>query len=152
MDDAVTVDVHTGAVDQFNVNREAILAYLNLNPNDPKTHAVIAVCQRYDLDPVLKHVVVIPQGGVYVTRDGLLHVAHRSGQFDGMEVSEPVLNEESTHYVCKASVWRKDMSRPFIYSGRYPKTGGNQRYAWEMATKVAESHALRRAFDVAAPD
>jgi hypothetical protein len=151
MDDAVTVDVHTGAVDQFNVNREAILAYLNLNPNDPKTHAVIAVCQRYDLDPVLKHVVVIPQGGVYVTRDGLLHVAHRSGQFDGMEVSEPVLNEEQTHYVCKASVWRKDMSRPFIYSGRYPKTGGNQRYAWEMATKVAESHALRRAFDVAAP-
>jgi hypothetical protein len=49
------------------------------------------------------------------------------------------------------SVYRKDMSRPFTYTGRYPTKGGNQRFAPEMATKVAEVMALRRAFDVAAP-
>jgi hypothetical protein len=43
------------------------------------------------------------------------------------------------------------MSRPFTYAGRYPTQGGNQKFAPEMATKVAEVMALRRAFDVSAP-
>lgn len=40
------------------------------------------------------------------------------------------------------------MSRPFTFPGRYPATGGNAKYAPEMALKVAESMSLRRAFDV----
>ena len=43
------------------------------------------------------------------------------------------------------------MGRPFTYTGRYPTTGGNAKFAPEMAVKVAEVMALRRAFDVAAP-
>jgi hypothetical protein len=43
------------------------------------------------------------------------------------------------------------MGRPFTYAGRYPTQGGNQKFAPEMATKVAEVMALRRAFDVSAP-
>ena len=68
----------------FAPNQQAIAQYLGLNPNDAKSHAVVAVCERYELDPVLKHVIVIPKGGVYITRDGLLHIAHRSGQLDGI--------------------------------------------------------------------
>lgn len=105
------------------------------------------ICERYDLDPMLRHVVMV-EGKPYITRDGLLHVAHRSGVFDGIEVTDPVLGE--THWTARATVWRKDMSRGFTYSGRYPKSGGNQRFAPEMATKVAEVMALRRAFDVSA--
>lgn len=126
-----------------------VLAYLGLNPDDPRSQAVVAVAQRYDLDPLLKHVIVIPKGGVYITRDGLLHVAHRSGQLDGIVVEqEPTLSEDGKEWVARVSVWRKDMRHPFTFPGRYPVSGMNREYAQEMSLKAAEAHALRRAFDV----
>ena len=36
----------------------------------------LAIADRYGLDPLLKHIVLI-EGRAYITRDGLLHVAHR---------------------------------------------------------------------------
>lgn len=126
-----------------------VLSYLGLNPDDPRSQAVVAVAQRYDLDPLLKHVIVIPKGGVYITRDGLLHVAHRSGQLDGIVVEqEPTLSEDKREWVARVSVYRKDMGHPFTFPGRYAVNGGNRDYAQEMALKAAEAHALRRAFDV----
>lgn len=126
-----------------------VLAYLGLNPDDPRSQAVVAVAQRYDLDPLLKHVIVIPKGGVYITRDGLLHVAHRSGQLDGIVVEqEPTLSEDAKEWVARVSVYRKDMGHPFTFPGRYAVNGSNREYAQEMSLKAAESHALRRAFDV----
>lgn len=126
-----------------------VLTYLGLNPDDPRSQAVVAVAQRYDLDPLLKHVIVIPKGGVYITRDGLLHVAHRSGQLDGIVVEqEPALSEDGKEWTARVSVYRKDMGHPFTFPGRYPVNGGNRDYAQEMSLKAAEAHALRRAFDV----
>lgn len=126
-----------------------VLTYLGLNPDDPRSQAVVAVAQRYDLDPLLKHVIVIPKGGVYITRDGLLHVAHRSGQLDGIVVEqEPTLSEDGREWVARVSVYRKDMAHPFTFPGRYSANGGNREYPQEMALKAAEAHALRRAFDV----
>lgn len=116
-------------------------------PAEQRTLA-LHIAERYELDLMLKHLVMV-DGRPYITRDGLLHVAHRSGVFDGIEVSKPVLGE--THWEASATVYRKDMSRGFTYWGRYPKQGGNQKYAPEMATKTAECMALRRAFDVSAP-
>ena len=138
---------HTPRADMgaFDPNDAALVQYLGLNPNDPKSRAAVAVCRRYGLDPVLKHVVVIPGGGVYITRDGLLHIAHRSGQLDGIVVEQdPTLVDGEWH--CKVSVYRKDMRFPFTFPGRYSANGGNKKYAQEMALKVAESHAYRRAF------
>ena len=124
-----------------------IAHYLGLNWQDPKTHAVLAVCQRYQLDPVLKHVIVIPKGGVYITRDGLLHIAHRSGMLDGIRITDgPVL--EAGYWTARVAVYRKDWTHPTEYPGRYPANGGNKAYAPEMAIKCAEAMALRRAFDV----
>ena len=71
------------------------------------------------------------------------------GQFDGLEVTEPVLDGD--YWRATATVYRKDMSRPFVYPGRYPVKGRNKDYGPEMAIKVAEVMALRRAFDVSAP-
>jgi len=106
------------------------------------------IAQRYELDLMLKHLVMI-DGKPYITRDGLLHVAHRSKELDGIETTDPILADGYWRASC--SVYRKDMSRPFTYSGRYPEKGGNAKFAPEMAVKVAEVMALRRAFDVAAP-
>lgn len=128
---------------------EAILRALNLDPKDANTQALVLTCQRYGLDPLLKHAVLI-QKALYVTRDGLLHVAHSSGKLDGIEVE--ALPETPTHFVARASVWRKDMSRPFVYQGRYPKAGRGgpgAQFGPEMAEKVAECRALRRAFSIA---
>lgn len=146
----MTVTQHTENVaNGVAVQPGKVLTYLGLNPDDPRSQAVVAVAQRYDLDPLLKHVIVIPKGGVYITRDGLLHVAHRSGQLDGIVVEqEPTLSEDKREWVARVSVYRKDMGHPFTFPGRYSVAGSNRDYAQEMALKAAEAHALRRAFDV----
>ncbi len=127
----------------------ALLKAVGLDRLAPEQRALaLNIAQRYDLDLLLKHLVMI-EGRPYITRDGLLHVAHRSGQLDGIETTDPVIVDEFWRSTC--SVYRKDMSRPFTYTGRYPTKGGNQKFAPEMATKVGEVMALRRAFDVAAP-
>ena len=129
-----------------NIDYDAVLQALNLNRRDPKTQALLLVCDRYGLDPVLKHIVLI-SGNAYVTRDGYLAVAHRSGKFDGMEVLDE--GETNTHYTAKVAVYRKDMGRPFTFSGRFPKSKSMAKdFGPEMAIKVAEVSALRRAFNV----
>lgn len=128
----------------FDANDKQLVTYLGLDPSKPADRAAVAVCRHYGFDPLLKHVVCIPKGGVYITRDGLLHVAHQSGQLDGIVVEqEPTLVDGE--WVAKVTVYRKDMSHGFSYPGRY-KQGGQ--YAPEMALKAAESHALRRAFSI----
>lgn len=126
--------------------QQAILRYLKMDPNAVATQALLLICDRYGLDPLLKHVVLI-DGRPYVTRDGLLHVAHRDGRLDGIEVL--VQDETDKHFIAKVAVYRRDMSHPFSYVGRYPKSANNAgKYGPEMAVKCAEVMALRRAFDV----
>lgn len=59
---------------------------------DDDVALALAICQKYGFDPLLKHLVLIATNlkdestgqwtkryNAYVTRDGLLHVAHTSG-------------------------------------------------------------------------
>lgn len=133
------------ASDSVQIDGLAVLRTLGLDPADPKAQALVLVARTYGLDPVLRHLVLV-DGKPYVTRDGLLHVAHRSGELDGIEVLEQ--GDTDSHWTARVAVYRKDMSRPFVYAGRYPKAGSNKRYGPEMALKVAEVMALRRAFPV----
>ena len=127
----------------------ALIRALGLDKVQPEQRELaLAIADRYQLDPMLRHLVLI-DGRPFITRDGLLHVAHRSGRFDGIEVEPPELSGGYWHTV--ATAYRKDMSRGFRYPGRYPEKGKNAAYGPEMAIKVAESMSLRRAFDVAAP-
>lgn len=145
----MTTDTALTPTEQEGKRKLALLKAVGLDKLAPE-HRELAInlANRYDLDLLLKHLVLI-EGRAYITRDGLLHVAHRSGVLDGIETTEPVLDGDFWRSSC--SVWRKDMSRPFTYGGRYPAKGGNQKFAPEMAVKVAEVAALRRAFDVSAP-
>ena len=127
----------------------ALLKAIGLDRAAPEQRELaIHIADRYGLDLMLKHLVLI-DGKPYVTRDALLHIAHRSGQFDGISTTTPEI--EGDEWRCSATVWRKDMTHPFTYGGRYPVKGRNANFAPEMAIKVAESMALRRAFNVAAP-
>lgn len=127
------------------IDRAAILKALNINVNDPKSQALILACERYGLDPLLKHAVLI-SGNLYVTRDGLLAVAHRDGRLDGIVIEEE--GENAEEWWAKVTVHVKGMSHGFTYRGRYPKSGQQRKYGPEMAVKCAEVMALRRAFGV----
>ena len=132
------------AADAGKVKASTILRAVGIDNANPVHQAALLSAQKYGLDPLLKHIIVIPGAGLYVTRDGWLAVAHSSGKFDGIEVLETGTTPD--HWWARVSVWRKDMSRAFTYVGRYPKKGGNAKYGPEMAVKVAEVAALRRAF------
>ena len=149
----MTTDIAT--IDEHEAKRKAALVKAIGFDRLPPEQREIAYeyARQYDLDLLLRHVVIV-EGKPYITRDGLLHVAHRSGVLDGIEVTDPELVKlegVGEFWRARASVYRKDMSRPFVYQGRYPAKGGNTRFAPEMAVKVAEVMALRRAFDVSAP-
>jgi len=133
-------------------NQTEVLKYLGMDPKDTATQALVQICNRYGFDPLLKHVVLIGTGGkknTYVTRDGLLHLAHQSHQLDGIVVEEEGADGEEWWAIVK--VHRKDMGHPFRYRGRYSKKGANAKFGPEMAVKCAEVMALRRAFDVSLP-
>lgn len=141
-----TIDTHSVAT--IPVDRTAVLRSLGLDPNRAETQALVLACQRYDLDPVLKHMILI-KDQPYVTHKGLWHVAHRSGLLDGHDVLEQ--GETTTEWWARVSIWRKDMSRPFTMTGRYPKAGTNKQHGPEMAVTRAECLVLRRMFDVSLP-
>lgn len=123
--------------------QEGILNALGLNVRDPKVQALALVADRYGLDLILKHVVLI-QGSVFVSHAGLLHLAHTSGDLDGIEVE---IEEQQTKWVATAKVYRKSMSRPFTYTDECLKNEKVQS-ARKRAITRAERNALRRAFDV----
>lgn len=127
------------------IDKEAVLRALNINVRDPKHQAMLLICERYNLDPVLKHVVLI-SGNAYVTRDGLLHVAHQTGMLDGIVVEDE--SETDDEWQAKVTVYVKGQTHGYTYRGRYPKSGQQKRYGAEMAVKCAEVMALRRAFGV----
>lgn len=143
-----TTEVAVPASDDIEARkaRTEELKALGFDPKNPSHRAAVKIADKYGLDLALKEVVVIDGKGAYITRDGLLAVAHRSGVLDGIVVEEETDTE--THWTARVSVFRTDMTHPFTYRGRYPHGGSNKAYGPEMAVKCAEVMALRRAFRV----
>ena len=127
------------------------LKYLGLDPADPASHALYLVCQRYGLDPLLNLVSVTATkkgNRVYITRDGMLDIAHRSGQLDGIVVDDQ--HETENGYSATVSVWRKDMAHPFTFKGGcgIDEPQAEAGHGAEMALARAERRALKRAFAI----
>lgn len=143
------------AVEGVDVGAET-LAYLGLDPARPEARALVLLCRRYGLDPLLGHVRIIAvKGGgnqIYVSRDGMLEIAHRSGVLDGIVVEE---ERESEHgWSATIAVYRRDMSHPFRYRGGCGRSEpqAEQGNGAEMALARAERRALKRAFAIPAID
>ena len=138
------------AVEDGKVSMTSILSAMGIDGASPLFQAMLLVCDKYGLDPLLGHVEVLPRSKKpYITRDGFLHIAHQSHQLDGIVVEDET--QTPTHWEAKVSVYRKDMNRPFTFVGRYAKAGSNKQYGPEMAVKTAERTALKRAFNVSEP-
>jgi phage recombination protein Bet len=118
---------------------------------------------KYDLDPLIKQIWCVKYGdrpaAIYAARDGFLAIAHRSGQFDGME-TDAIRDDNGRLISAICRVWRKDMSHPFVvevpfseYDQSVAPNSGNKPNNWNkfpstMLKKVAESQCLRRAFNI----
>ena len=114
-----------------------------------------AICNRYGLDPFCREAWFVKYGGgpaqIFVGRDGMLAIANRSGQFDGMETT-PNFDADGNLVSATCAVWRKDMSHPFTKTV-YLKEYSTGQSLWKskpitMLQKVAEAQALRAAFTI----
>ena len=114
---------------------------------------LMQLAKTYQLDPFAKQIWAVKYGSspaqIFCGRDGFLAIAHRSHVFDGMESGT---RKDGDDLVGWCRVYRKDMSRPFeveVSLSEY-STGKNlwQTKPKTMIVKVAESHALRRAFGI----
>jgi hypothetical protein len=132
---------------------QATLRYLRLDPQQVEVRALVAVANRYHLDPLVGEIQLISTRNgpkVYVSRDGMIAIAHRSGQLDGITVDEARRNSTNNGWTCYVSVWRKDMSHPFTYGAQCKDTEAQAKAGNgpEMALARAERRALRRAFAI----
>lgn len=132
--------------------------------SDEEVRLMLYQAKTYKLDPLLKQIWAIKYqegkpASIFAGRDGFLAIAHQSGQFDGME-SGSVQNDKGELIGARATVWRKDMKHPFVvtvklneYARKYADTVPKEFRIWDikpetMIIKVAESQALRRAFNI----
>lgn len=137
-----------------------------------------SVARELCLNPITKEIFFVNRrhkiGDKYINkcepmvgRDGFLAIAHRTNQFAGIETTAgirevPQLENGQwrikNQLVAECTVWRKDSSRPFTAQVAYNEyvqktTEGSPTKFWAekpetMLKKVAESQALRKAFNI----
>ena len=84
--------------------------------NNEELLTLIAVSNRYGLDPLTRQIYAFPsKGGItpVVSVDGWLHLLNSQPQFDGIEFSYTD-TDEGKPVSCTATVHRKDRSRPTV--------------------------------------
>jgi len=133
---------------------QLIKSTLAKNCTDLEFELFMTLAKAYTLDPFKGQIWVVKYGTaparVFTGRDGFLEIAHRSGQFDGMDSGSTL--EADGKITGWATVYRKDMSHPFeveVALEEYAKdTEIWKKMPRTMIQKVAESQALRKAFSV----
>ena len=136
------------------------------------------VAEAFGLNPILKQIYFIPRKTKvddkwvektepFTGRDSFLLIAHRTGLFNGLETTSelrevPFLNQgkwdikKDLVAICK--VYKKNCDLPFVAEVNYSeyvqkKSNGEVTKIWidmpiTMIKKVAESQALRKAFNI----
>ena len=134
---------------------------------DAEFQLLLHIAQKYQLDPLAKQIWCIKRKPedpaiIMASRDGYLEIAHRSGQFDGME-SGTIDDEKGNPIKAWCVVYRKDMNHPFKAEAKYKEYAQYhfdkytkqkklnstwEQYPSAMLIKVAEVFALKRAFSI----
>jgi len=150
----------TNALIASQVDRNAILAENRelansmwsgkLKPAELK--ALNNVCMLYGLDPLQKQVVVLG-GNLYVTKSGILNIAHQDeNPPEGIEVVPATKQEREdsgvpplSHY-WKAVVYKRGMAKPFIEFGEANTQNVRLHQAdWRVISDMAKTRAVNRA-------
>lgn len=125
----------------------------------PERNIYFYTCQALGLNPLLQQVAGIiftDRNGkrslsIQVMRDGFLTIAHRSGKFAGIESG--VQENDKGKLVGWAKVYHKDFEHPVYQEADFDEYYSDRNALWKtkpktMIKKVAESMALRKAFNV----
>jgi phage recombination protein Bet len=126
--------------------------------SDSEFKLLVHMANEYGLNPLKREIWAVKYSynpaQIFVSRDGFLSIAHKSGQFNGMETTfdEVKLDDNKKDLTATCVVYRKDMEHPIkvtVYQSEYD----SKMSVWKtkprtMLQKVAESQALRRAFNV----
>jgi phage recombination protein Bet len=159
-----SVIVPSGFAISKNYSKDEMILLRNVIAKDctePEFKLMMYMAHEYGLDPLLKQIWAVKrQPGtdkpaiIFVGRDGMLKIAHRSGQFDGMQSGVTYEGEGKDRKPVSAwcEIWRKDMSHSFksevLFSEYAQKFGAWLTYPSAMIIKVAEAVGLRKAFVV----
>lgn len=132
--------------------------------NDTEFRLLMYMAKQYGLDPLKKEIWAVKafEGQpalIFVSRDGLLTIAHKTGMFGSMETKyelEPKPATATPNAIVKpisatCTIWRKDYDKPFINTVYFDEYNAKQSI-WltkpkVMLGKVAEATCLRRAFN-----
>jgi phage recombination protein Bet len=129
--------------------------------SDSQFSIFMYTCQALGLNPLLNEITAISYAGnmsIQVMRDGFLTVAHRSGKFAGLESGVKMKGDvgengkEVLSTIGWARVYHKDFTVP-VYQEADLEEYSTGKNLWAtkpktMIKKVAESMALRKAFNV----
>ena len=130
----------------FSVNEIALIKSIAAPKcTDDEFKLLLYQAKTYGLDPLRKQIWAIKYtdnkpASIFVGRDGLLAIAHRSGAFDGMESGYRM---DGTNAIGWAKVYRKDMKYPFSVEVSMKEYNRNQgtwlTHGTTMIVKVAEA-------------
>lgn len=125
------------------------------NLDEGQANVFFYTSQALGLNPLLNEICAVTYGGqmsIQVMRDGFLTIAHRTGKFAGLESGVNMSEDGKTIIYGWAKVYHKDFQVPVYQEADFEEynTGRN---LWitkpkTMIKKVAESMALRKAFNV----
>jgi len=138
---------------------ELVKSLVAKNCSNEEFGLLVHLANQYTLDPLKREIWAVKYGvspaQIFVSRDGFLSIAHKTGQFDGMETTfkEPSDPKNLDDLTATCVVYRKDMTHPISVTVKM-KEYDSKMSVWKskprtMLQKVAESQALRRAFNVA---
>jgi len=155
---------------------ELIKKTIAKNATDIELQMFLHMCGQYQLDPFLNEIYFMKRKvwnsyrkdydeipTMMVSRDGFLSIAHKSGQFDGMETVSLYDPETKVLKGAKCTVYNKSCAHPITQSVLFSEycvytkdkaTGKLSPQAlWgtkpeTMIKKVAEAQALRKAFNI----
>jgi hypothetical protein len=137
----------SSAVEAANPDVRKAIRMLGLNPDDPKAHALLLVCKRYDLDPFLGHVSIYKDGGLYVHAAAYVHLANQHPAYEGYRVVKQW--EDDKQWWAEVEVYHTGWRYPSVGVARSaknkPKKGGQGTYLDDDADEKAVTKALRRA-------
>lgn len=139
----------------------------------------LEIARQFNLNPITKQIFFVPRrakndNGVWIEkveplvgRDGFLAIAHKTGEFGGIQTKSFIKEvpklvngkwQMQSDLVAVCEVFKKGCEKPFaveVAYGEYVQTtrDGNPTQFWQnkpetMIKKVAESQALRKAFNI----
>ena len=144
---------HPGAVKYFSdEEKKAIIDTVAKDLTVPQISIYFYQCQALGLNPILGEICAINYQGkmsIQVMRDGFLTIAHRSGKFAGLRSG---VKGEGDKMIGWARVYHRDFKFP-VYQEADMSEYSTGKMLWAtkprtMIKKVAESMALRKAFNV----